>query len=189
MSSINVLMNNLEKLKLPKMKENINKYLDMMSDGVKTPLEAIDEMVQLEMKYREDLAVVSCVKVANFPFQRSLQDFDFSFQPSLDRKKIEDLATLRFIENCENIIICGTPGVGKTHLAVGIGTEAAKQRYSVYCISFHDLIAQLRKAKYENRLERRIKWICRYKLLIVGTTSRKSTSQTEISLLIQLLFT
>lgn len=131
MSSINVLMNNLEKLKLPKMKENINKYLDMMSDGVKTPLEAIDEMVQLEMKYREDLAVVSCVKVANFPFQRSLQDFDFSFQPSLDRKKNEDLATLRFIENCENIIICGTPGVGKTHLAVGIGTEAAKQRYSV----------------------------------------------------------
>lgn len=167
MSSINVLMNNLEKLKLLKMKENINKYLDMMSDGVKTPLEAIDEMVQMEMKYREDLAIVSCVKVANFPFQRSLQDFDFSFQPSLDRKKIEDLATLRFIENCENIIICGTPGVGKTHLAVGIGTEAAKQRYSVYCISFHDLIAQLRKAKYENRLERRIKWICRYKLLIV----------------------
>ena len=46
-------------------------------------------------------------------------------------------------------------------------TEAAKQRYSIYCISFHDLIAQLRKAKYENRLEQRIKWICRYKLLIV----------------------
>lgn len=134
MSSINVLMNNLEKLKLPKMKENINKYLDMMSDGVKIPLEAIDEMVQMEMKYREDLAIVSCVKVVNFPFQRSLQDFNFSFQPSLDRKKIEDLATLRFIENCENIIICETPGVGKTHLTVGIGTEAAPSRDILYIV-------------------------------------------------------
>lgn len=94
-------MNNLEKLKLPKMKENINNYLDMISDGIKTPLEAIDEMVQMEMNYREDLAIVSCVKVANFPFQRSLQDFDFSFQPSLDRKKIEDLATLKELSSAK----------------------------------------------------------------------------------------
>lgn len=167
MSSINVLMNNLDKLKLFKIKENVNNYLDMISDGIKTPLEALDELVQMEVNHKDDMAIVSCVKIANFPFQRSIQDFDFSFQPSLDKQKVMDLASLRFLENTENVIICGTPGVGKTHLAVAIGTEAAKQRCSVYCISFHDLIAQLRKAKYENRLETRIKWYCRYKLLIL----------------------
>ena len=160
-------MNNLEKLKLFKIKENINSYLDMMADGVKTPMDAFSEMIQMEVNHKEDLAIVSCVKIANFPFQRGIQDFDFSFQPSLDKNKVMDLASLRFLEKTENIIICGTPGVGKTHLAVAIGTEAAKQRYSVYCISFHDLISQLRKAKYENRLEARIKWFCRYRLLIL----------------------
>ena len=53
--------------------------------------------------------------------------------------------TLRFLENCENIIFCGTPGVGKTNLAVSIGIAAAKQRYSVYFITFQDLIAELKK--------------------------------------------
>lgn len=167
MSSINNLINNLDTLKLFKIKENINNYLDLISDGVKTPLDALNELIQLEINHREDMAIVSCVKVANFPYKRTINDFDFNFQPSIDKQKVLDLASLRFLENYENLIICGTPGVGKTHLAVAIGTEAAKQRCSVYCISFHDLIVQLRKAKYENRLETRIKWFCRYKLLIV----------------------
>lgn len=77
-----------------------------------------------------------------------------------------DLMTLRFLEKGENIIFCGTLGVGKTNLAVSIGIESAKHRYSVYFISFHELINQLKKAASENRLETRIKWFCRYKLLI-----------------------
>lgn len=151
MSTVNELINNLETLKLIKIKENINSYLDMISNGVKTPLEAINELVKLEINNREDMAIISCVKVANFPFQRDIKDFDFGFQPSIDKNKVMDLMSLRFIESNENIILCGTPGVGKTHLAVAIGTAAAKQRYSVYFISFHELISQLRKAKYENR--------------------------------------
>ena len=78
-----------------------------------------------------------------------------------------DLMTLRFLENAENVIFCGTPGVGKTNLAVSIGIEAAKHRYCVYFISFQDLIAQLKKAAAENRLEQRVKFFCRYKLLII----------------------
>lgn len=68
MSTINELMNNLETLKLTKVKENINQYLDMESDGVKTPLDAINELIKIEITSREEMAIISCVKVANFPF-------------------------------------------------------------------------------------------------------------------------
>lgn len=187
MSSINELMNNLDTLKLIKIKENINTYLDMISDGVKTPLDALVELTNIEKNYKENLAVVSCVKIANFPFQRELKDFDFGFQPSIDKNKIMDLSTLRFIENNENIIFCGTPGVGKTHLAVAIGTLAAIQRYSVYFIPFHELISQLRKAKYENRLETRIKWFCRYKLLIVDEVGYEKMDNDTANLFFNLI--
>ena len=111
--------------------------------------------------------IIHSVKMAGFPRITNLQEFDFSYQPSIDKKKIMDLMTLRFIENYENIIFCGTPGVGKTNLAVSIGIEAAKNRISTYFISFHELISQLKTAKYENRLDVRTKWFCRYKLLII----------------------
>ena len=108
--------------------------------------------------------------ICNVPpqsFKKRINEFDFSFQPSLDKAKIMDLMTLRFIEKAENVIFCGTPGVGKTNLAVSIGIKAAKNRYCVYFITFQDLISQLKKASAENRLEARIKWFCRYKLLII----------------------
>lgn len=127
------------------------------------------------------------VKVANFPFLKEIQDFDFSFQPSIDKKKIMDFMTLRFLENSENIIFCGSPGVGKTNLAVSIGIEAAKQRYCVYFITFQDLISQLKKAYDENRLETRIKWFCRYKLLIIDELGYQKMDTASANLFFNLI--
>lgn len=167
MNTYNSLINNLEALELKRFKENLDTYLDMIASGEKTVLDAIFELTNSELDFRKNQQVQGCVKVANFPFLKEINEFDFSFQPSLDKAKIMDLMTLRFIENGENIIFCGTPGVGKTNLAVSIGIEAAKHRYCVYFITFQDLISQLKKASSENRLEARIKWFCRYKLLII----------------------
>lgn len=167
MNTHNSLINNLEALELNRFRENIDKYLDLIADGKKTALDAIYELTELEIGFRKEQAIKGCVKVANFPFLKEINEFDFGFQPSLDKNKIMDLMSLRFLENNENIIFCGTPGVGKTNLAVSIGIEAAKHRYCVYFITFQDLISQLKKAASENRLDIRIKFFCRYKLLII----------------------
>lgn len=167
MNRYNRLINNLETLELSRFKENMDQYLNLIAEGSRTALDAIYELTEMEIGFRKEQSITGCVKVANFPFLKEINEFDFSFQPSIDRAKIMDLMTLRFIEKAENVIFCGTPGVGKTNLAVSIGIEAAKHRYCVYFISFQDLISQLKKAFSENRLEARIKWFCRYKLLII----------------------
>ena len=75
-----------------------------------------------------------------FPIKKTLEDFDFSFQPSIDKRQIEELATMRFLENGENIVFLGPPGVGKTHLASAFGIVAARHRFSTYYINCHTLI-------------------------------------------------
>ena len=108
MNTYNNLINNLEALELFRFKENIDTYLDMIADGEKTALDALCELTDSEIDFRKQQAITGCVKVANFPFFKEISEFDFSFQPSLDKSKIMDLMTLRFIENAENIIFCGS---------------------------------------------------------------------------------
>ena len=126
MNNYHKLLNNLESLKLLKIKESLDQYVDAINDKKKDVIQALYELTQLEIKLREDNAIHGCVKVANFPFYKTLDDFDFSFQPSLNKEKILEFKNLRFIENKENILFVGSPGVGKTHLATAIGIEAAK---------------------------------------------------------------
>lgn len=167
MNSYNALINNLEDLELNRIREHLDSYIDMVTEGSKALIDALYELSELEMGFRREAVIKGNVKVANFPFLKEINEFDFGFQPSIDKAKIMDFMSLRFLERNENIIFCGSPGVGKTNLSVSIGIAAAKQRYCVYFISFQDLISQLKKAHDENRLERRIKWFCRYKLLII----------------------
>ena len=127
------------------------------------------------------------IKVSAFPYEKELKDFDFDYQPSIDKEKIEDLNTLRFLEKHENILFVGSSGVGKTHLAISLGITAAKKRYSVYFISCHDLITQLNKAHFENKLEARIKHFCRYELLIIDEIGYLPVDKQGANLLFQLI--
>ena len=122
------------------------------------------ELTNFEMELRNERAMNACVKVANFPYIKTFEDFDFSYQPSISKEQILDFRNLRFMEKTENILLIGTPGVGKTHLATSIGIEAAKNRNSTYFINCNDLILQLKRAHLENRLETRLKFFAKYKL-------------------------
>ena len=161
------LMNNLETLKLEKIYSYLPTYLDTVVKEQIPLIDALVHLTDLEIAYKNEMASKIQISVAGFPFVKRANEFNYEFQPSVNKSQIKDLCSLRFLDNKENILFYGTPGVGKTHLATAIGIEAASKRHLTYFISCHDLIQNLRKAYTENRLETRLKHYSKYKLLII----------------------
>ena len=187
MTNYTRLLSNLEELQLNRIKDNLDEHIGRINNKELDYIESLHELTNLEIQAREDRATHACVRVANFPYRKELKDFDFSFNPKINKEKILDFKHLRFIENKENILFLGVPGVGKTHLATSIGIEAAKNRKITYFINCHDLILQLKRAKFENRLETRLKFFSKYKVLIIDEVGYLPIDKEGANLLFQLI--
>lgn len=164
---IEELNKKLDLLELEKIKEILPDYIHKISKNPPILSESIDYLLTEEISYKNNRAAQGIIKAANFPFKKTIDDYDFSFQPSVSENQIKELCNLSFIENKENVIFIGNSGVGKTHLATSIGIEAAKHRNSVYFITCHNLITKLNKAQKENRLDKQLQHLAQYKLLII----------------------
>ena len=151
------LIRNLEYLRLSEMRLHLDEVIDASGRSGMSFAESLIKLTGYEIDRKEANAVNAMVKIAAFPHRKTIEEFDFGFQPTLNKAEVEDLASLRFISNNENIVFVGNSGTGKTHLATSIGIVAARNRISTYFIKCSDLIAQLRKAMLENRLEARMK--------------------------------
>ena len=127
----------------------------------------LDEVLGLELAAKQSKHLAMWISMARFPFQKSLEVFDWSFQPSIDPKIIKELATGRFIAEGANVLLLGPPGVGKTHLAVALGLKACELGLRTMFTTAAGLIASLGRALYENRLEERLKLLTQPKLLII----------------------
>lgn len=161
------LHSNLLDLKLNTVEQLLDNCLELAVKDGSTTMEILDHLFEQERKHREAAAIERRTKFAVFPVRKTLQEFDFEFQSSIERKVIEDLATLRFVHNTENVVLLGPPGVGKTHLAIALGMETAKAGFSVYFINAGNLIERLKKANREGMLEKKLRDFTRYKLLII----------------------
>ena len=187
MNSYNKLLNNLEILKLNRIRENLDKYIDLINNKEKDVIEVLYELTNLEIEVMKQKKIMHSIQFAGFPFIKSFEDFDFSFQPSINKEQIIDFKNLRFIENKENIIFVGSPGVGKTHLATAIGITAAQNRNSTYFINCNDLIANLKKANSENRFINRINHYAKYKVLVIDEVGFLPVDPEGANMLFQLI--
>lgn len=183
----NQVISNLQKLKLDKMCTCLSTYLTEIDQKKISFLDALFYLTQKEIEFKEQRASEFNIRIAGFPFIRTLDEFDFNFQPSINKNEILDLATVKFIEEKKNILFLGPSGVGKTHLATSIGIEAAKKRISTYFISCHDLITKLSIAHQENRLKDTLKTFNKYKLLIIDEIGYLPVDKNGANLLFQLI--
>lgn len=183
----NRLIHNLEKLKLEKIQSYLPNYLDSISGKDITLSDALLHLTDKEIEFRDERASKVQVSVSGFPFVKTLDDFDFDYQPSVNRKHLYDLAELRFMNKAENILFYGSSGVGKTHLAIALGVAAARKRQLTYFITCHELIQKLNKAHSENRLETKLKHFAKHKLLIIDEIGYLPVDKQGANLFFQLI--
>ncbi|MBQ5445241.1 MAG: IS21-like element helper ATPase IstB [Lachnospiraceae bacterium] len=186
-STYQQLSMSLEKLKLIQMKEHLEEVSNFVSQNKLSFSDGLLKLCTYEIDYKSETAAKSMIKAAAFPFVKTIEDYDFEFQPCVEKQDILEIATLRFMENAENIVFLGSSGVGKTHLATAIGIVAASKRYSTYFIKCNNLLQRLKKAKIENRLDSVLKYINRYKLLIIDELGYLPIDKEDSNLFFQLI--
>lgn len=187
MSNYNKLINNFDDLKLMTFRNNIDLFIDSVNSNKMDLVDAFYDLTEKEKQFRQERVNKAMIVTSHFPYVKTFEDYDFTYQPSINKEEILDLKNLRFMESNENIVFMGTPGVGKTHLAVSIGIECAKNRYQTYFINCNELIMQLKKAQIENTLSRRLKHFMSYSLLIIDEVGFLPISASDSNLLFQLI--
>ena len=136
---------NLTRLRLSRIGEILPEMIRTADTQGKSYLGFLDELLEEEVARKEQRRVETNLKISGLPFIKTIDEFDFTFQPGLDRKKVMGLFDLTFIRNRENVIFLGPPGVGKTHLAVALAVKACQAGLSIYFTTMEDLIKKLRK--------------------------------------------
>jgi DNA replication protein DnaC len=157
----------LTKLRLGYVAERLDAVLAEAARREPTYLDFLDTVLRQEVEAKQRKRVAMGVQIAHFAAVKTLDDFDFKFQPSIDQRLVRELASGHFIGQAENVLIFGPPGVGKTHLAIALGRAAVETGHSVLFTSATALLAALAKAETDGQLAERLTYYTKPKLLII----------------------
>jgi DNA replication protein DnaC len=161
------VVNALKRLQLTHLRETLASVLSEAAKGDWTYLEFLDRILQREVDSKQGKRVRMGLQIAHFPSVRTLETFDFSLQPSVDERLIQELATANFIAHGEAVLLLGPPGVGKTHLAIGLGRKVVERGHTVRFTTATALLSTLAKAESEGSLSEKLTEFSKPKLLIV----------------------
>ena len=157
----------LKRLQLTHLRETLTAVLSEAAREEWTYLEFLDQILRREVDAQQGKRIRMGMQIAHFPWVRTVEGFDFAFQPSADERLIRELATGNFIAHGENVLMFGPPGVGKSHLAIGLGRKVVEQGYTVRFTTATALLAVLGKAESEGNLADKLTEYSKPRLLII----------------------
>lgn len=177
----------LGQLKMKHTIENLDQFLEVAIKEELTCLEFMERVLAGEVNFRNERALATRLRHAQFPYHATLENFDFNFQGSVSKRQIQQLLDFQWIEKAYNILFLGPPGVGKTHLATALGIQAVETGYRVAFITMEELIRALKTEEIVTKSQQRLKRLRRSDLVIIDEIGFLPITKQEANMFFQVV--
>lgn len=175
------------KLGLPHLAKTLQEFTSRADTASMGYLDFLDLVLQEELAVRDERRFRTGLRLSRLPHHKTLDDYDFSFQPELDPRKVRDLATLAFVQAKANVALLGPPGVGKTHIAVALAVSACRAGFTVYFTTLDDMVRHLKAADAIGRLTRKLRTYLRPAVLVIDEVGYQPLERAEANLVFQVI--
>lgn len=187
MNELKSVQDLLTELHLTTLEKEISRLLTEATQTEPAYLNFLHQCLTTELQARKDKSLTVRMKQSGFPREKTLENFDFGFQTSVTKKQMESLRGMHWLHQAFNLVFLGPPGIGKTHLAVGLGMEAIQQGYHAYFVTLDELIKLLKTETISVKSKRRVKKMLSSDLVVIDEVGFLPVTRQEANLLFQFI--